>query len=92
MTRARRVAAEHGLERAPGMAMVSAMHALAAASTWRSRQPPTSWQLARTQLALLEDVSGWANVQTRVALADTSVLLGRSDRRRDDRCERHTSS
>jgi LuxR family maltose regulon positive regulatory protein len=34
------------------------------------------WQLARAQLALLRDVSGWANVQTRVTLARTSLLLG----------------
>ena len=38
--------------------------------------PVADWQLARTQLALLKDVSGWANVQTRVMLAHTSLLLG----------------
>jgi LuxR family maltose regulon positive regulatory protein len=76
VARARRVAADHGLERAPGMAMVSAMHALASASTGDPEAAGDSWQRARTQLAQLEVVSGWANVQTRVALAHTSLLLG----------------
>jgi LuxR family maltose regulon positive regulatory protein len=58
------------------MAMVSAMHALASASTGDPEAAGDSWQRARTQLAQLEVVSGWANVQTRVALAHTSLLLG----------------
>ena len=76
VTRARRVAADHGLERAPGMAMVSAMAGLASASTGDPDGARASWQLARNQLAMLKDLSGWANVQTRVALAHTSLLLG----------------
>jgi len=76
VARVRRLAADHGLERAPGMAIVSAMHALASASTGDPHAAKDSWQLARTQLAQLKDLSGWANVQTRVALAHTSVLLG----------------
>jgi LuxR family maltose regulon positive regulatory protein len=76
VTRARRVAADNGLERAPGMALVSAMHALAAASSGDPDGAKRAWQLARTQLAVLKDLSGWANVQTRVALAHASLLLG----------------
>jgi len=76
VSRARRVAIENGLERAPGMAIVSAMHALAAASTGDPDTAKRDWQLARTQLTVLKDLSGWANVQTRVALANTSLLLG----------------
>jgi LuxR family maltose regulon positive regulatory protein len=76
VARARRLAVDHGLERAPGMAIVSAMHALASASTGAPKAAGESWKRARTQLALLKDLSGWANVQTRVALAHTSLLLG----------------
>jgi LuxR family maltose regulon positive regulatory protein len=76
VTRARRVAADHGVERAPGMALVSAMHALAAASSGDPDTAKRDWQLARTQLAVFKDLSGWANVQTRVALAHASLLLG----------------
>jgi LuxR family maltose regulon positive regulatory protein len=76
VARARRVAVEHGLERAPGMAIVSAMHALEAASTGDPETARRDWQLARTQLAVLKDLSGWANVQIRVALAHASLLLG----------------
>lgn len=76
VTRAQRVAADHGLEWAPGMALVSAMHALAAASSGDPDTAKRAWQLARTQLAVLKDLSGWANVQTRVALGHASLLLG----------------
>lgn len=76
VTRARRVAADNGVERAPGMALVSAMHALAAASSGDPDEAKRDWQLARTQLAVLKDLSGWANVQTRVALGHASLLLG----------------
>jgi LuxR family maltose regulon positive regulatory protein len=74
--RARSVAVDNRLERAPGMAIVSAMCALAAAGTGDAPAARVDWHLARAQLALLKDLSGWANVQTRVALAHTSVLLG----------------
>jgi LuxR family transcriptional regulator, maltose regulon positive regulatory protein len=74
--RARQVAVDHRLERAPGMAVVSAMSALGAASIGDAQTALDDWHLARAQLALLKDLSGWANVQTRVALAHTSVLLG----------------
>jgi LuxR family transcriptional regulator, maltose regulon positive regulatory protein len=67
---------DHGLERAPAMAVVSAAHALAAASAGDPQAARTDWQLARAQLAYLKDVSGWANVQVRIALAHTSLLLG----------------
>lgn len=76
VTRARRVAADSGLEEAPGMALVSAMHALATASSGDPDTAKRAWQLARTQLAVLKDLSGWANVQTRVALGHASLLLG----------------
>jgi LuxR family maltose regulon positive regulatory protein len=75
VTRARRVASDNGLERAPGMALVSAMQALAAASSGDPDGAKRDWQLARIQLAVLKDLSGWANVQTRVALAHASLLL-----------------
>jgi LuxR family maltose regulon positive regulatory protein len=58
------------------MAVVSAMSALGAASLGDAQAALADWHLARAQLALLKDLSGWANVQTRVALAHTSVLLG----------------
>lgn len=74
--RALRVAADHGLERAPGMAMVSAVQALGSATAGDPDAARASWQLARAQLALIEVVSGWANVQTRIALAHVSLLLG----------------
>jgi LuxR family maltose regulon positive regulatory protein len=73
---ARTVAVDNGLEHAPGMAVVSAMCALAAASKGDAQAARADWHLARAQLALLKDLSGWANVQTRVALAHTSLLLG----------------
>jgi LuxR family maltose regulon positive regulatory protein len=73
---ARRIAVDNRLERASGMAVVSAMCALTAASTGDARAALADWNLARGQLAILKDLSGWANVQTRVALAHTSVLLG----------------
>jgi LuxR family maltose regulon positive regulatory protein len=73
---ARKIAIDNRLERAPGMAVVSAMCALAAASTGDAQAALADWHLARSQLALVKDLSGWANVQTRVALAHTSVLLG----------------
>jgi LuxR family maltose regulon positive regulatory protein len=73
--RARQVAVEHGLEGA-GMAVVNAVCALAAASTGDPQAARTDWNSARAKLALLKDLSGWANVQTRVALAHTSLLLG----------------
>ncbi len=76
VTRAQRVVADHGLVRAPGMAMVSAMGALASACTGDPDGARDSWQLARAQLAQLAVVSGWANVQTRIALAHVSLLLG----------------
>jgi LuxR family maltose regulon positive regulatory protein len=76
VARARQVTAEAGLERAPGLAMVNAMHALASASTGDLVTAKNSWQLARSQLAQLAIMSGWANVQTRVVLAHASLLLG----------------
>jgi LuxR family maltose regulon positive regulatory protein len=74
--RARDVAMGHGLEGALGMAVVNALCSLAAASTGDPQAARSDWNLARAQLALLKDLSGWANVQTRVALAHTSLLLG----------------
>ncbi|MGZ5297030.1 MAG: LuxR C-terminal-related transcriptional regulator [Actinomycetota bacterium] len=73
---ARRVAVENRLEQAPGMAVVSAMCALVAASRGDAQAARTDWHLARAQLARFKDMFGWANVQTRVALAHTSLLLG----------------
>jgi LuxR family maltose regulon positive regulatory protein len=73
---ARRLLVDHGLERAPVMAVVSAAHALAAASAGDPEAARADWHLARVQLAHLKDLSGWANVQARVALARTSLLLG----------------
>jgi LuxR family maltose regulon positive regulatory protein len=75
-SRARQLAIDHGLERAPGMAVVSAINALAAASTGMPQAARADWHLARSQLADFKDVFGWANVQTRLALAHTSLVLG----------------
>jgi LuxR family maltose regulon positive regulatory protein len=74
--RAGRVETEHGLVRAPGLAMVSAMEALGSASMGEPEAASEGWQRARTQLAQMEVASGWANVQTRIALAHVSRLLG----------------
>jgi len=73
---AQKIVVDVGLERAPGAAVVSAMGALANASTGDHDCARRDWQLARTQLALLKDVLGWVNVQARVALVHTSLLLG----------------
>jgi LuxR family maltose regulon positive regulatory protein len=74
--RANRIAVDHGLENTLGMVIVSAAHALARASTGDPDSARQAWQHARTQLAQLRDLSGWANVQARAALARTSLLLG----------------
>jgi LuxR family maltose regulon positive regulatory protein len=74
--RARRVVNEQALDRAPGAAIVSAMSALAAASRGDPEGARSHWRLARGQLAHLRDRLGWVNVQARVALAHTSLLLG----------------
>jgi LuxR family maltose regulon positive regulatory protein len=72
--RARSLAVEHGLERAQGMAVVNSLAALAAASTGDPETARAKWQLARLQLSYMK-VNGWANVQGRIALAHTSLLL-----------------
>ncbi len=74
--RAHRLAAEHDLLQGPYMAIVNAVHALATAAAGDPESSRAGWQLARTQLAALADISGWMNVQTRVALAHASLLLG----------------
>jgi LuxR family maltose regulon positive regulatory protein len=74
--RAERIALDHRLLDAPGMAIVSAIQALHRASTGDPTSARDAWQRARTQLAQLRDLSVWANVQARVALARTSLLLG----------------
>jgi len=76
VARAQKIVVDNGLERAPGAAIVSAMSALANASTGDPERARHDWRLARTQLALLKDVLGWVNVQARFALAHTSLLLG----------------
>lgn len=58
------------------MGIVNAVHALKTAACADPRASRADWQLARTQLAILTDISGWMNIQTRVALAHTSLLLG----------------
>jgi LuxR family transcriptional regulator, maltose regulon positive regulatory protein len=74
--RARQLLVDHGLERVPSMAVVTAAHALAASSAGDAAIAQADWHLARAQLAYFRDVSGWANVQVRIALARTSLLLG----------------
>ena len=56
--RAHRIAADHGLQDAPGMAIVSSVRALACASTGDQAAAREAWQRARTQLAQLRDLSG----------------------------------
>ena len=58
------------------MAIVSSIQALHCASTGDQAAAREAWQRARTQLAQLKDLSGWGNVQARVALARASLLLG----------------
>ncbi len=74
--RARRLVAEHDLLHAPSMGIVNAVHALATAAAGDPESSRADWQLARSQLAMITEISGWTNVQTRVALAHTSLLLG----------------
>jgi LuxR family maltose regulon positive regulatory protein len=74
--RAQRVAAESDLGCTPGMLVVSALCSLTAAATGDMDGARANWRVARTELATFKDVSGWANVQTRVALAHASLLLG----------------
>jgi LuxR family maltose regulon positive regulatory protein len=73
---ARSSAAEHGLDHTPGMAIVTAVHALATASTGEPETARADWRLARSQLSHMKGLNGWANVQVRIALANTSLLLG----------------
>jgi LuxR family maltose regulon positive regulatory protein len=73
--RARCLAVEHGLERTPSMAIVNAIHALAAASTGDAATARADWQLARSQISHMKDLNGWGNIQTRIALAQTSLVL-----------------
>ena len=75
-TRAKAIASQHRLEWAPGQAIVSAVAALAAATAGDPDTARAESNLARGQLAQLKDLSGWANVQTRIALGHTAVLLG----------------
>jgi LuxR family maltose regulon positive regulatory protein len=74
--RARRLAVEHDLDLTPGMAIVSAQHSLIAAAAGDADDALADWHLARTQLAVLREMSGWANVLARLALANASLLLG----------------
>jgi LuxR family maltose regulon positive regulatory protein len=73
--RARSLAVEHGLERTPSMAVANAVHALAAASTGDPETARVDWQLARSQMAHMKGLNGWGNVQARIALAHTSLVL-----------------
>jgi LuxR family maltose regulon positive regulatory protein len=73
--RARSLAEAHGLERTPSMAVANAVHALAAASTGDPETARADWQLARSQLTHMKDLNGWGNVQARIALAQTSLVL-----------------
>lgn len=76
VSRARRIVSDHAIEYIPGMAIVNSMAALAAASTGLPDEARQQWRLARSKLAALKDLSGWLNVQCRVALAHAAVLLG----------------
>jgi len=57
------------------MAVANAIHALAAASTGDPEAARSDWQLARSQLSYMKDLNGWGNVQARIALAQTSLVL-----------------
>jgi LuxR family maltose regulon positive regulatory protein len=73
---ARHLLVDHRLERAPLMAAVTTAHALAAARAGDPDTARSEWHLARAQLAHVKEMSGWANVQVRIALAHASLLLG----------------
>lgn len=73
--RARRVLAEHKLEYAPTLAFVIAVSSLVEAGAGQLSQAREDWTLARRHLAYFPNVSGWTNVQSRIALAHASVLL-----------------
>lgn len=49
------------------MCIVNSVHTLATAAAGESEASRASWQLARSQLAMLTDVSGWTNVVARLA-------------------------
>ena len=65
-----------GLRPAPALVVVTAASAWAMAISGDPDAARASWNLARSHLANWKDLFGWANVQSRIALARTSVLLG----------------
>jgi LuxR family maltose regulon positive regulatory protein len=73
---ARQLLEDHGLEQAPVLAVATAVYALGAAKTGRPDVARANLVLARSQLSENKDVFGWANTQIRLALAQTSLLIG----------------
>ena len=79
---ARYLIREHELEGMPSQFLVTAMGALAEAMSDRTERARADWFLTRRNLLLFDDVATWASVQSRIALARTSLLLAnRADAR-----------
>lgn len=74
--RARRVAADHDLSWAPGIALITGMTALEEASAGEPETSMVSWKRSRVQLSQMGPGAGWANVHTRIVLARVSLILG----------------
>jgi LuxR family maltose regulon positive regulatory protein len=69
---------ERGLDQLPAQILVTAMSALVEARSGDPDRARADWELTRENMAHLDGVLPWANVQSRLALARTSLLL--SDR------------
>ena len=75
---ARRVMSLHQLEDMPSMILVSAMSALVEARDGHLDIAKAELGLTRRNMAFVSAVSAWANIEARIALAHTCLLL--SDR------------
>jgi LuxR family maltose regulon positive regulatory protein len=73
---ARQIAREHGLENMPTMAVVTAMSAHVEAIEGDPTAARADMLLTRRNMAYLEGIGAWANVQSRLSLANASLLLG----------------
>lgn len=76
--RARLVMSSHHLDEVPTLILVSAMSALVEALDGHLDLARAELGLTRRNMAYVSAVSGWANVQARIALAQASLLM--SDR------------
>lgn len=73
---ARQLLRDHGLEGMPSLVLVTAVSALVETMSGHPQLGRADIDLTRQNLASLSTVSGWANIQSRIALARASLLLG----------------